>query len=157
MTTRKEVLEKAVQLTTSDRNKTHGEPWDNLGHIAQLWSSYLGVNVSRTDVAHMNQLQKMSRYKHGAYNPDDFFDNVGYGAIAGEMAHRENGLNTPETVAAVEKESEPETLIAKPETVGVPKKLRDKAVVYGKQKDWYLNIGMFLKTEGIDIKQRLDT
>lgn len=87
---RKDVLEKALKLVTEDRNETHGDPETNLGQIAALWSTYLGVDITPSQVALCNILQKISRTRSGEHNADDYYDIVGYGAIAGQLADKEN-------------------------------------------------------------------
>lgn len=101
-TPREKVLYTAAKLTVGDRNKTHGEPFDNMGDIATLWEAYLSVlrrnregytNLRPSDVANLNTLQKMARSVKGVFNPDDYIDSAAYQAIAGECADREASSN----------------------------------------------------------------
>ena len=84
------LLEKGIKLTSGDRDKTYGPPWDNLTSCAQVWEAYLGakfnqnIKLTAEDVAHMMQLVKMTRTFHGSYHADNYLDNAVYGAIAGE-------------------------------------------------------------------------
>ena len=86
------LLKRGIELTSGDRNKTYGPPWDNLDACAQLISAYITAKfgVSETfrltaeDVAHFMQLVKMTRTFHGSYHDDNYLDNAVYGAIAGE-------------------------------------------------------------------------
>ena len=92
------LLEKGLELTAGDRDKTYGPPWDNLTACAMLWEAYLSakmnaeVRLVAEDVAHMMQLVKMTRTFHGSYHADNYLDNAVYGAIAGECRqHEEKG------------------------------------------------------------------
>ncbi len=89
MVSLKDIFEKILATVTQDRHKTHGDPIQQLSHTASLWSAYLQVPLDGVDVAFMNQLQKMSRHKHGELNVDDFDDNLGYGGIAALFAYRQ--------------------------------------------------------------------
>jgi len=84
------LLERGIELTGGDRNKTYGPPWENLTACAQMWEAYLtakfaeNIKLTAEDVAHMMQLVKMTRTFHGGYHADNYLDNAVYGAIAGE-------------------------------------------------------------------------
>ena len=86
------LLEKGIKLTSGDRDKTYGPPWDNLDACAQVWSAYITAKfgmpetfrLTAEDVAHMMQLVKMTRTFYGSYHADNYLDNAVYGAIAGE-------------------------------------------------------------------------
>jgi hypothetical protein len=84
------LLRRGIELTSGDRNKTYGAPWNNLTDCAQLWEAYLGAKYGfearlvAEDIAHMMQLVKMTRTFKGTYHDDNYLDNATYGAIAGE-------------------------------------------------------------------------
>jgi hypothetical protein len=84
------LLRRGISLTSGDRNKTYGDPWDNFTDCALLWKAYLGAKYGfvgklvAEDVAHMMQLVKMARTFSGGYHDDNYIDNATYGAIAGE-------------------------------------------------------------------------
>jgi hypothetical protein len=82
-------LKGAIALVTNDRNKIHGDAYEQLGQTADLWSAYLRIDITREQVSTCIELMKISRSCHGSYNQDDYFDKLGYGAISGEMAERE--------------------------------------------------------------------
>jgi len=85
---REEILKEAKKCVCSDRNRKYGEPEDSFALISSLWSRYLKVNISSTDVAIMMILLKVAR---GSLNPshvDSFIDIAGYAACAGEIAER---------------------------------------------------------------------
>jgi hypothetical protein len=97
--TRVQTLETAIKLTSGDRNKAYGPPYDNLSDCANLWNAYINsklvclvptadggyeVNLKAEDVAWMNVLQKTARSFNTGYHPDNYTDAAAYAAIAGE-------------------------------------------------------------------------
>ena len=82
---RLDVLDEAAQIISSDRNSTYGEPEDNLGRIAALWTVYLERPVSPRDVAWLMVLVKVAREVHAPHD-DNPVDVAGYAALAGEVA-----------------------------------------------------------------------
>lgn len=106
MRTKKDFLKRALDLTTGDRNKTHGDAVQQHERAADLWTAYLGRRVDATDVCNLMILLKMSRHLSAPYNEDNFDDAVGYAAIAGEcaevaareMASREQAIGKPRMV-----------------------------------------------------------
>lgn len=84
--TRKEILDKAVEIVCGHREQDYGSPEDNFGMIANLWSVWLGVDVTAIDVAMMMTLMKTARIKTGTMTEDSFIDLAGYAACGGEIA-----------------------------------------------------------------------
>ena len=90
---RHKILDSAINHVAVDRNKSYGEPRDNLGNTAMLWNSYLAgkygyefqINLTAEDVAWLNSLQKTSR-SYNDKSRDTYEDAAGYAAIAGELA-----------------------------------------------------------------------
>jgi len=82
----KDILEKALSLVTGDRAEQHGDYIKTHRKVAALWSAFLGVEISASKVPLMLALLKMARADQGKYNPDDYVDLAGYGAIAGAIA-----------------------------------------------------------------------
>jgi hypothetical protein len=98
VTIRGEYLATASKLVCGDRNKEYGDPFENLGDCAELWSAYLRKKyggkvgyLTAEDVAWMNVLQKMARSFHGPAKADTYIDAAGYAAIAGECAMLDKG------------------------------------------------------------------
>lgn len=93
--TREEVLNKAAECVTGQREEDYGSPENNFSRIAQMWSAYLGKGVSAVDVANMMTMLKIARSKKG-YHADNFVDMAGYAACAGEIAasEAEKGVRT---------------------------------------------------------------
>ena len=88
-----DICQEAAKLIDGPRQATHGNKLENHRNIASLWNAYLGhrlaPQLSPKDVALMMALLKIARTKLGQHNPDNFVDLVGYGAIAGELADKE--------------------------------------------------------------------
>ena len=75
----------AVSLMMGDRMATHGDPVETLNRIAQMWSGYLGHDVSARDCAQMMVLVKVARSVH-AYDRDHYVDAVAYTLLAESLA-----------------------------------------------------------------------
>ena len=71
------------------RNHTHGDSADNMRRTAMLLSAYLETPIHDYQVAVIMQLIKISRTQESPYLLDHWIDLLGYGAIAGELARRE--------------------------------------------------------------------
>lgn len=91
--TRAEILDKAKQIVTKDRNSQYGEPEDNFEVIAQFWNAYLmSMNgecpfLSAKDVAIMMALFKIGRIATARdLHADSYIDAAGYIACAAECA-----------------------------------------------------------------------
>jgi len=90
--TKEEILKKARDLITGDRNETHGDAFQNHAEIAEFWNIFLDkklqpmASITAEDVALMMVLMKISRNTQGKKNNlDNFIDMCGYSAIAGEI------------------------------------------------------------------------
>ena len=90
--TKEEILKKARDLITGDRNETHGDAFQNHAEIAEFWNIFLDkklqpmASITAEDVALMMVLMKISRNNQGKKNNlDNFVDMCGYAAIAGEI------------------------------------------------------------------------
>ena len=90
--TKEEILKKAKELITGDRNDTHGDAFQNHAEIAEFWNIFLDkklqpmASITAEDVALMMVLLKISRNTQGKKNNlDNFIDMCGYAAIAGEI------------------------------------------------------------------------
>ena len=90
--TKEEILKKAKDLISGDRNDTHGDAFQNHAEIAEFWNIFLDkklqpmASITAEDVALMMVLLKISRNTQGKKNNlDNFIDMCGYAAIAGEI------------------------------------------------------------------------
>ncbi len=89
------------ELTSGDRDKEYGKPYDNLTACSGLFTAYLigkyrgktldeaQFDLTAEDVAWLNVLQKMARTFAGNVKPDTYIDAATYAAIAGECAEEE--------------------------------------------------------------------
>lgn len=83
---RREILTDAAVCVCSDRNLMYGEPEDNFGVIAAMWSAYLGYPVTAADVAAMMILFKVARIATAEQpSRDSYVDIAGYAACGGGM------------------------------------------------------------------------
>jgi len=86
--TRKKILDAARARVCGERNKNYGEPENNFGLIAKLWSDYKGVKISPVDVCMMMILLKIARIRAGTDTRDSFIDLAGYAACGGDIAEK---------------------------------------------------------------------
>jgi predicted transcriptional regulator YdeE len=86
----KDILKEAINLIGGQRNTDYGDRVTNHENIANLWSAFLGKKISAHDVAICMALVKVARLMHSRKS-DSYVDLAAYGAIAGEIAEREEG------------------------------------------------------------------
>lgn len=86
---REEILARAKNIVSGDRDKIYGIPENSFGHIARLWSDYLGCTIRPCDVANMMILFKIARSQYNPDHYDSWVDIAGYAACGGEVATRE--------------------------------------------------------------------
>jgi hypothetical protein len=85
-------MREAEQLIVSERNQRYGNPVDNFGTIAELWTAYLSrrfgitIPIDTADVAVMSALIKISRIAHDPAYEDNYIDLIGYAACGAEVA-----------------------------------------------------------------------
>lgn len=91
---RKEILEKAMQCATGNREEQYGKPEDNFATIAGFWETYLerkcvshdaDVCVTPEDVVAMMILLKVARIAGVNSTEDSWIDIAGYAACGGEI------------------------------------------------------------------------
>ena len=83
---RKELLEKSIDVVTKDRNEQYGGVEDNFNLIAKYWSTYLNTEITGHDVAIMMTFLKLARIQTGKFHSDNYVDIAGYIACACEIA-----------------------------------------------------------------------
>lgn len=91
-----EILLRASNLVSRDRAIDHGDKLHNHTNIAKLWSAYLDIPISPSQVAMCMALLKVARTKLGRFNIDDFEDGSAYIAIAGEIKENKKDSNNGE-------------------------------------------------------------
>jgi hypothetical protein len=82
---RGDILQEAARLTAKDRQQTYGDPRTNHCRIADLWTTYLGNEVTPQQVAICMALVKVARLME-TETEDSFIDLAAYASIAGEIA-----------------------------------------------------------------------
>ena len=82
---RGDILQEAQRLTAKDRQQTYGDPRTNHCRIADLWTIYLGNEVTPQQVAICMALVKIARLME-TETLDSFIDLAAYASIAGEIA-----------------------------------------------------------------------
>ena len=95
---RADFCDAAKEIITTDRNEQYGEPEDNFGVIAELWSAYLSnrygehgqfIEMCSEDVGVMMSLFKIGRMATAREAKDDnYIDAIGYLACTAEMSAR---------------------------------------------------------------------
>ena len=78
-----DILEQAAEVITGPRQEAYGSPKANFQRIADLWSTYCGVDFSQQDVAIMMILLKVGRITEAGATEDTLVDICGYAALAG--------------------------------------------------------------------------
>ena len=83
---REAVLAAALAAVNGERNESYDEPENNFLRISMLWTAYLGYEVSASDVAVMNILQKVGRLMYSPTHWDSWVDIAGYAACGADVA-----------------------------------------------------------------------
>lgn len=89
---KKDVLEKSIELITTNREKDYGSTHTNFGRIAKLWSVVFepilkeGAVVEPFRVALAMDQLKTARLVETPDHADSWFDKGGYVGIGGELA-----------------------------------------------------------------------
>lgn len=89
----KNIIEKAADLITKDRQKDYGDIDDNYKKFAAFLNIFFEdlEKVKPSDAALIMVLLKISRMKANTYNEDTFADAIGYLGIASALRKKELG------------------------------------------------------------------
>ena len=82
---RKEILDQALACVCGDREQDYGSPENNFRTIADMWSAFMGIEITPTEVAAMMALLKIARVASGHSKADNWIDLAGYAACGGEL------------------------------------------------------------------------
>ena len=85
------MLAEARAAVNGARNESYDEPENNFLRISLLWTAYLGFEVSASDVAVMNVLQKVGRLMYSPTHWDSWVDIAGYAACGADVATTTKG------------------------------------------------------------------
>lgn len=90
MVNREDILKSALSLTTGDRRKAYGDPFDNHLRIAKLWSVILDTKeeIQPYQVALCMAALKVARLIETPNHEDSYIDGAAYMAIAGEIVNK---------------------------------------------------------------------
>jgi hypothetical protein len=95
---RTEILKKANDLTSVERDREYGDAKTNFDQIGRGWSEILGVDVPAWKVALCMDWLKTCRALHDPKKQDNWVDKAGYVALGGEISLSEkdkSGANDP--------------------------------------------------------------
>lgn len=88
----------AMNLVSGDRKEAYGDAVTHYSSLAALVNGYLEsvgkaseTPLNALDVVTILELLKINRRNYGPFRTDNFVDQVGYAAVAGEIAHHING------------------------------------------------------------------
>ncbi|MFY7960739.1 MAG: DUF6378 domain-containing protein [Elsteraceae bacterium] len=85
-----DILLKASELVSGDRDRQHGAKARNFQNIANVWNALLGDQITRpitaSQVGVLMAGLKLARTMSGALNVDDAIDCAGYVACFAEIA-----------------------------------------------------------------------
>tara|TARA_R100000808_G_scaffold5954_1_gene17915 strand:- start:495 stop:776 length:282 start_codon:yes stop_codon:yes gene_type:complete len=89
----KELIHKAADLITNDRQKDYGDIDDNYKKFAAFLNIFFEdlEKVKPSDAALIMVLLKISRIKPNTFNEDTFADAIGYLGIASALRKKELG------------------------------------------------------------------
>lgn len=97
---RNDVLDNAKKIINGERQGTYGNAEDSFSIIAQMWTAYLGKDITADDVANMMILMKVARNSSGVYKDDNWIDICGYAALGGEIQSKSAISNLCTTLKA---------------------------------------------------------
>lgn len=146
--TASDAARKAADLVGGERDRTHGTKRENFRKIAGMWNAWLDIRpqsnkpLDALDVGAMMCLLKLARTQHGAYNPDDYIDLIGYGACTAEIADQIKAVHTvpyEDIEAAIGEALKEEAYEMKELPAGEPIKLtqEDLEAAFSKAFKWY--------------------
>ena len=84
MTMNGAILLEAHALINANRQKDYGSPAENFARVAQMWSMYLGIPVTASDVCICMALLKLGR-EANRHKHDNLLDAAAYVALASDM------------------------------------------------------------------------
>ena len=80
-----DVLEKAKELITGDRQQKYGDPKVNFKRIIDGWQLILGHEVTQAQLVQMMVWTKIARLQEDPKHMDSWVDIAGYAACGGEV------------------------------------------------------------------------
>lgn len=75
------LLREAKELTCGDRNRTYGDPVENMQHIANIFNAWTGRDLTATEIAQVHVATKMARRMTTPGHRDSYVDAMAYTGI----------------------------------------------------------------------------
>lgn len=100
-----DILDKAKSIINGERQGTYGNAENSFAVISQMWSAYLGRELTSADVANMMILMKVARNSSGVYKDDNWIDICGYAALGGDIQAKYDEPSIKSSIIAVPCES----------------------------------------------------
>ena len=85
-------LDVAAEIIHGGREQQYAHPYDDFTRIGNLWSAFLGVEISPKQVAAMMVLLKCARLSHNIDHEDSWIDMAGYVGCADRVQRRIDGV-----------------------------------------------------------------
>ena len=82
---RKQLLEKAIEITVGKRDQDYGSPGANFLMASRMISAYLGWEVKPYEVAIILMTLKICRIKASPQKADNWLDIAGYSACGAQV------------------------------------------------------------------------
>jgi hypothetical protein len=79
-------LTEAKSLTEGDRNKTYGEPVENMAHIAGIFNAITGRDLTPREIVLVLESAKLARRFKNPLHRDSYVDGMAYTGIGYECA-----------------------------------------------------------------------
>ena len=106
--TRDNILDSAKSIINGERQGTYGKAENSFAVIAQMWTAYLGKDLTSADVANMMILMKVARNSSGVYKDDNWIDICGYAALGGEIQSKYDDFGAYMNEPVTDKDSKQE-------------------------------------------------
>jgi|TARA_R100001460_G_scaffold83299_4_gene124192 hypothetical protein len=84
-----QLLNEAVSLTATDRNKDYGDAVENHEHIARIYNAITGQHLTARDITLVHQATKLARRQTSPLKKDHYVDNMAYVGIEYECVLKE--------------------------------------------------------------------
>ena len=84
-----QLLNEAVSLTATDRNKDYGDAVENHEHIARIYNAIKGQRLTARDITLVHQATKLARRQTSPLKKDHYVDNMAYVGIEYECVLKE--------------------------------------------------------------------
>jgi hypothetical protein len=84
-----QILEEAQRLTSADRNKAYGDPYENHSQIARIFNAITGRDLDAREIALVHVATKLARLSKNHGHDDSHVDAAAYIGIVRECANKD--------------------------------------------------------------------